>query len=143
MVGLLDVAPSVRTLKTSLGEIEVPGISMIGIVSILKDHPELIAVLQGEGDVELATIMDLGADVTASFFAAGLGYPGDVKAKEMVKTRLKPEDTLEIGIAIWEETFPKGVKGFLERLNQAMKLAGLKVELDLNSLSNLQKPVKD
>ena len=144
MTSLLDIAPSKRTVSVSFGELDVPGISILAMVTILKKHPQLLELLQkGEMDIDLNVILDLGADVAASFLAAGLGYPGDDEAEARCKN-FKPEDALDIGQAILEETFPKGAKSFLEKITKAMSSISMQAKaLESNSLNNSLKPVKD
>lgn len=144
MPNLLDIAPSNATVDVSFGTLEVPGISITGLVTILKRHPQLIELFQkGEMDIDLNVILDMGDSVAASFFAAGLGYPGDEKAEARCRT-FNPDDALDIGTKILEATFPKGPKSFLEKITKAMSSINLQaMPLDINSLNNSQKPVKD
>jgi len=134
MVGLLDIAPSNRSVKTSLGDVSVPGLSLNAIVCIIKRHPQLLEIFQSkEISIGYEKILDLGLDVAASFLAAGLGYAGDEKAEERCKN-LRPEDAIDLAEAILEESFPKGPKNFFEKVTKAMeKLSESKQPLVTNS----------
>ena len=137
MTNLLDIAPSQRMVETSFGKVHVPGLSVNALVSIIKQHPQLIDVIKGEKqEFEFNKILDLGLDVATSFLSSGLGYPGNEEAEKRCK-ELKPEDALDLGKAIMEESFPKGVKSFFEKVSKLIGPA-----LDTNSLKPLQNAVK-
>lgn len=143
MPNLLDIAPSNKVVSVSFGDVEVPGLSILGMASILKAHPQLIAIIQkGEVDLDLNVLIDLGSDVSASFFAAGLGYPGNPEAEERCRN-LNPEDALDLGQAIFEVSFPKGAKSFLEKITKAVNAVTQQARtMDMNSLNNSLNPAK-
>lgn len=144
MTGLLDIAPSNKVVETSFGSVDVPGLSINSLVSVIKKHPELLKLLQQKdmGEIGFENIMDLGLEVTASLLASGLGYAGNAEAIERCK-KLKPDDAFDIGQAILEESFPKGAKSFFDKVSRAMETINLKAQvLETNSLNNSQKPVK-
>ena len=120
MTSILDLAPSTKVVKASFGDVDVPGISITGIACILRDHPQLIGLLEHEGDLNLSDLIALGADVSASFFAAGLGFPGNTDVIEKCK-HFNPDDAIDIGLAILEVSFPNGPKSFLDKVQQAME----------------------
>lgn len=124
----------------SFGELNVPGLSINAIISIIKRHPEIIKIIQEEkADVDFQKILDLGLDVVASFLAAGLGYPGDEKAEERCKN-FKPDDAFDIGVAILDESFPNGVKSFLDKTSTLMTSA--KVQVQTTSVKPLRHAAK-
>lgn len=128
MVGLLDIAPSNKSVETSFGKVDVPGLTLNALVHVVKRHPKLFDLIQGK-TMELAftEVADLGLDVAASVLAAGLGYPGDEAAEKRCK-ELKPEDALDLGQAILEESFPNGSKSFFDKVSKAMEKVNLKTQ---------------
>ena len=118
MADLLEITPSARTVETArLGEVDVPGLSVWGLAFLVKRHPELLELIQGEGleNSDMAALVDLGVDVLTSFLAAGLGHPGDEAAEEACR-KLGPEDVWKIGHAIIEESFPDGAQSFFNKV---------------------------
>lgn len=118
MADLLEITPSARTVKTArLGEVDVPGLSVWGLAFLIKKHPELLELIQGEGlkNNDMAALVDLGVDVLTSFLAAGLGHPGEEAAEEACR-KLGPEDVWNIGHAIIEESFPDGAQSFFNKV---------------------------
>lgn len=129
MANLLEITPSTRKVKTArLGEVDVPGLSLVGLVQLFRKHPELLNKFKefqkDEVELGLQELIDLGLDFTLSFLAAGLGYPGDEKAIEQCK-HLTPEDVWNVGEAILNESFPGGVSGFFEKVVGAMQKANV------------------
>src|SRR3990172_3753025 len=128
MVGLLDIAPSNKVVEASFGNVDVPGLTLNALVSIVKRHPQLIELFQGKNmELGMDEILDLGLDVAASFLAAGLGYAGNEEAEKRCK-EFKPEDALDIGQAILDESFPKGSKSFFDKVSKAMEKINLKTQ---------------
>ena len=130
MADLLEITPSARKVQTSrFGEVDVPGLSVGGIAFLIKRHPELLDLIQGDGlaSANMNTLIDLGESVLNCFLAAGLGHPGDDKAEKLCST-LNPEDVWEIGQAIIEESFPNGAQSFFN-----------KVVATVNQFSSVQK----
>ena len=118
MADLLEITPSARTVKTArLGEVDVPGLSVWGLAFLIKKHPELLELIQGDGleNSDIGTLIDLGVEVLTSFLAAGLGHPGDKAAEEACR-KLGPDDVWNIGHAIIEESFPDGAQGFFNKV---------------------------
>lgn len=122
MADLLEITPSTRTVKTvRLGEVDVPGLSVGGIAFLIKRHPELLELIQGDGleKNDMESLIDLGESVLTSFLAAGLGHPGDENA-EKICSQLNPEDTWAIGQAVIEESFPGGAQSFFNKVVAAV-----------------------
>jgi hypothetical protein len=128
MATFLDIVPDTRIEKTSFGDVEVPGLSLQGLVTVLKRHPKLFEYFQQEEiEFSFSDILDLGEEIGCDLIAAGLGFPGDEKAIARAK-RLIPEDFLLLGIAIFEESFPSGPEAFFEQVLQLMEKAGKAME---------------
>lgn len=114
MPGLLDVAPSRKTIPVNGTLVTVTGISAEGIALVLERFPEARMMLTGK-DVSLS-IDDLFAKVpgaVATLIAAGCGYPGD-EAAEKIAAGLPVESQIELLTAIKEVTMPKGVGPFVD-----------------------------
>lgn len=132
MVDFLAVAVAPRKVKTQkYGELDVTGISVVGLASLIKSHPELIELFKKgaqEGResmmVDMNAIIDLGADFSASFLAAGLGHPGNEDAIQRCKG-MNPVDLWALGEAIIEETFPGGAKNFFTKVGEAAQKANI------------------
>lgn len=124
MADLLDIEPTPAVVKTKeYGDVNVHGLSISGLAGLVKQHPELFQLFNGEGNITLGMdeLTDLGVEVVASFLAAGLGYePNNPKALERCK-KMNPEDAFDIGTAIFDKSFPGGAANFFERVVAATK----------------------
>ena len=143
MADLLEITPSARTVKTArLGEVDVPGLSVWGLAFLVKRHPELLDLIQGDGlkNSDMNTVIDLGINVLTSFLAAGLGHPGDEAAEKACKN-LGPDDVWNIGHAIIEESFPDGAQSFFNKVVAAVNKLGSvqKTESGLQLAGNQKK----
>lgn len=135
MASILEVTASTRKVKThKYGEVEVHGLSIEGIVYLLRDHPELMALFKDEGKTDLAIeqIMSLGIEVGASFLAAGLGFPGNQDAIAKCKA-MNAEDALEIGTAVLAESFPGGAMDFFQKVTLLANQAQLSAKVTKSS----------
>lgn len=117
MATIMDAVYVPRNVQTKkYGELEVTGISIEGIVSLIKEHPRLIELFKGESmTIQIKDILDLGVDVASSFLAAGLGAPGNKEAIQKCRT-MNPEDAWDIGQAILDESFPGGAANFFQKV---------------------------
>lgn len=117
MVGLIDLAPSTRTIRVGGEDVAVFGVSAQGIAALLQQFPELQALFM-EGDVEMSpdNLMKTVPKAVAAVIAAGCGYPGDPKAIE-VASKLAVANQFALLKAILELTMPEGVGPFMEALN--------------------------
>lgn len=134
MANILDAAPVVRTVKTHrYGTLEVTGLTIEGLVYIVKAHPKLLEMFKGEKlSLDFQAILDLGLEVVASFLAAGLGHPGNEKALAKCRS-LNAEDAWSLGTAIVEESFPGGATNFFERMTEALGKQGI---VDLKAMQD-------
>ena len=128
MVDLMDVAPVAREVTThKYGKLSVYGLSFEGIISLLKNNPKLLELVQqSQSGISITPIMimGLGEDIVAAFVATGLGYPGEQKALDICK-KMNPDDMLTIITAILEETIPGGIENFSERIGRIAKSINL------------------
>lgn len=126
MANILDVSPVNRTVKTHrYGDLEVSGLSIEGLVVLVKMHPEVLDLFKGENmTLELTNMLELGLEVAAGFLAAGLGSPGNPDVIAKCKG-MNAEDVWLIGNAIVEESFPGGASNFFDRVTAIAKEKGL------------------
>ena len=117
MVGLVDIAPSTRTVRAGGADVTVTGISVLGIAALLRQFPELRGMFTGDGfRADPNTLMEMAPKAVSAIIAAGTGAPGDTKAIAIA-------DGLPVGVqfeflkAIGELTMPDGPGPLLEALN--------------------------
>lgn len=122
MVGLLDIAPSTRTVSVGGADIAVFGVSAHGIAYLITRFPELREMV-GEDleNISSDTIAKTIPDAIAAIISAGCGYPNNAEA-EAQAARLSADAQLDLLSAIIELTLPKGVGPFLEKFNGAMRV---------------------
>jgi hypothetical protein len=118
MVSLLDIADDVqKTVPIRGKDIPVHGLSANAIVALLKEFPELRALIAGRAmSLDMDQIMQLAPNVLAALIAAGTGHPGD---QQMIKAagNLATGEQFELIYAIADQTFPQGLNSFLEKLD--------------------------
>jgi len=124
MVGLVDIAPSTRTVRVGGDDVSVFGVSAKGIASLLVSFPDLQKVFVGDGVVDMTTIAGVAPDAIAAIIAAGCGSPGDPKAIEIAAT-LPAQYQANLFGAILELTLPDGIGPFVEALTGAMEKLSL------------------
>ncbi len=129
MVGLIDIAPSTRTVPVDGQDVPVYGVSAHGIAYLLSRFPELgDIVAQRETDIDPSTLMRIVPDAITSIIAAGTGYPGNQQAEE-VAGRLGADLQLDFLKVIIELTMPKGVHPFLEKFSATMQALDVSVKV--------------
>lgn len=125
MVGLLDIAPLSRKVTVGKDEVEVLGVSALGIAKLLSKFPEMRMLMTGT-DLEIGPdkMMEMVPDAISAIIAAGCGYPGDETAEAFVE-RLPAHAQLDLLGPILELTMPKGPKHFFDQLQTAIKVLGV------------------
>lgn len=126
MPGLMDVAPSFRKVTVKGVDVDIPGISSVGIAYLFTRFP-IVRELIGGKDVELdpMALAKLAPDAVAALIATGCGYVDD-KAAEEHAAKLGAEVQLDLLDAIVKETMPTGIAPFVVKLESMFK--GLGVE---------------
>lgn len=136
MVGLLDLAPSTRTVRAGGSDVAVYGVSALGIAALLSQFPALLKMFAG-GTLEAnpKAIFENAPDAVSALIAAGCGYPGN-------KDAIKKAESLPVGEqvalvnAILDLTMPQGIGPFVEEVTKLMgrlSLADLGKDPDSNS----------
>jgi len=114
MASLLDIAPSTRTVTIRGVDVDVVGISALGLAALLR-RPEFAPIKKALSDGDesalsgfsFETVLDLGPVAIGAAIAAGLGKPGDRSFEEKAQSLTLGEQG-ELLMAIFEETFPEG-----------------------------------
>ena len=121
MANLLDVAPSAELVDVRGTQVEVTGISALGLAHLLARFPELQNLLAGQGsDLSPSDVIELGIKVVSAIIAAGCGMTGSEEA-EGIAAELPLETQVDILAAIQRQTMPSGIGPFVAKL-QAMGL---------------------
>lgn len=131
MVGLLDIAPAVERVEVRGTQVDVFGISVKGIVSLIQRFPELRGLIGGES-LDVDVLMSMGGDIVAAIIAAGCGSPGDVTA-EKTACALDIGAQADLLVAILRVTMPGGVGPFVAKLSNLSSLLNLQSD-SLNSI---------
>ena len=123
MAGLLDIAPASEQVMVRGTAVEVTGISVKGIASLLGRFPQLQQLIQG-GQLEVDSLMELSGDMVAAIIAAGTGMPGHPVAEEKAAS-LGLEIQADLLEAIIRQTLPGGLGPFVARLERAGEGLGM------------------
>lgn len=120
MVGLLDLAPSTRTVRAGGGDVAVYGVSAKGIAALLVQFPQLKTLFTGgKLAVDPESIASVAPDAVSAIIAAGCGYPGDAKAIKAAE-QLPVGEQAKLLDAIVDLTMPDGPRPFVEALTALM-----------------------
>lgn len=123
MATLLDIAPATEIVEVRGAAIEVHGVSLTGLASLIYRYPQLSEMLSGQS-VDVPALLQLSGDVVASIIAAGIGAPGDA-ASEAVAGKLPLEAQADLLSAILRVTMPGGVGPFVEKLTALASSLGM------------------
>jgi hypothetical protein len=130
MVGLLDIAPSTKTVAIGDKELAVYGVSAHGIAYLIGRFPELRDLMGGTRDgqqVDALKIAKVVPDAIASIIAAGCGLPNNPDA-ETRASGLPADTQLDIVNAVLELTMPKGAGPFFAKLQHVMSAFDVSVK---------------
>lgn len=124
MVSLVDIGPSKGQVEVRGQMVDVNGLTAEHIVGILTAFPEVRKVL-AEREADLQTLVSQFPTAVAMMIAAGTGHPED-EATISVASGLGVGEQYDLMSKIFELTFPKGVKSFLDGVRAAMDSAGVR-----------------
>jgi hypothetical protein len=116
MVSLVDIVPQKRTVQIAAGELELHGLGLRQIASLLLQFPSLRNLItEAAPSVDFAELLILAPDAIASIIAEAAGQP---EATEAVAegNLLTPDEILDCLTAIQGLTFPRGIRPLLQRL---------------------------
>jgi len=133
MVSLLDIAPNKKTVTIRGSDLEVSGITADGLVHLLQTFPELQKAFAGVAieQAELKGLISRFGYTVGEIIAMGVGMQGDPSTIAFAMTQLGLGEQTEIVEKIFELTFPKGPKSFLDALARAADLAGVRGKVPL------------
>lgn len=118
MADLLDIAPStaVEVVRVDGKRINVRGVSVDAIASIVARFPELKALVSGGlGDNLVPRLIEGCGAAIGPIIAAGCGHLAD-ETYEQHAAKLLPEYQLKFLTSIFRLTFPNGIGSFVEAL---------------------------
>lgn len=116
MPGLLDIAPSTKTVTVQGQPVAVHGLSAEGIAYILARFSVARELFAGRDvNLDADAIAKLAPEAVNAIIAAGTGYPNNPEA-EAVAAKLPAGTQLDLLAAIVEVTMPGGVGPFVEKL---------------------------
>lgn len=118
MADLLDIAPStaIEVVKIEGLRVNVRGVSVDGIASIVARFPEVRSLVSGGvGDSLIPRLIEGCGAAIGPIIAAGCGHLAD-EIYEQHAAKLLPEYQLKLLKAIFGLTFPNGIGSFVEAL---------------------------
>lgn len=125
MPGLLDIAPTGRTVTVHGTAVTITGVSAAGLAALIGRFAAIRTLLEG-GTLDLSPddLFRMGPEAVAAIVAAGTGAAGDPKA-EAVAASLSLSEQAELLDAILEATLPDGLGNLLARLEAAARRVGV------------------
>lgn len=123
MVGLLDIAPLTEKVAVGGVEVEVKGLGLDAICSLLDRFPEVRKALATQRIDDVMSIIGVGGDVSAAIIAAGCGKISDKKYEDHAN-QLDIDTQTALIAAIVRLTLKNGLSPLVERLNQIGLLVG-------------------
>lgn len=124
MVSLVDIGPSKAQVEVRGQHVDVNGLTASHIVGILMTFPEVRKIV-AEKDADLQILISQFPLAVGLIIAAGTGHEGEQETID-VAMALSAGEQYDIISKIWELTFPKGVKSFLDGVQAAMRAAGVR-----------------
>lgn len=116
MAKLGDIIPAqhriVLPIEGGEQEVDVRGLSLQDIASLMARYPDVIASFDG-GNVSALTLLKMGPQVVAAVMAMACGAPNDEAAENALMT-LPLGTQVEIADIIIKETMPNGVGPFVQ-----------------------------
>lgn len=125
MVSILDIGRISKNVKIQGTDVPTYGITAQALVGILLNFPQLRKViaeksLDGDG---LTEIVMQAPEAAAQIMAAGLDHPDDPQYIAWASKRSIGEQ-FELLSAIVSQTFPQGIKSFMDAVQHALDSAG-------------------
>lgn len=123
---LTDIVNAKRIVETGSGPLEVVGLSVEDIITLLQRFPDAQKLLEFKSG-KAEEITKLGPDVLAAIVATATGSTND-REQEDAARRLPVGVLTEIVVAVVEATLPNGIGPFAEKLlelTRAMEGPGL------------------
>jgi hypothetical protein len=139
MVGLVDIAPAVEKIDCGGVSVEVYGVSVRGVASLLARFPDLRKLMSGL-EVEPDSLVSMAPDAVAAIIAAGVGKPGDPET-EAIADRMPVDVQADLLSAILRLTMPRGLGPFADKLAKLgdILVPGQSVEAQATTLRKASK----
>lgn len=123
MVSLVDIVPQTRTVQIAAGELELRGLGLRQIASLLLQFPSLRNLLtEGAPELDVDMLLTMAPEAIATIIAEAAGQPNAIDA--IADGLLTPDEVLDCLTAISDLTFPRGVRPLLEKLARAGLVGG-------------------
>jgi hypothetical protein len=124
MVSLVDIGPSKGQVEVRGQMVDVNGLTASHIVGILMAFPEVRKIL-AEKEADLQMLISQFPLAVGMMIAAGTGH-ADEEEHIAIAQQLGVGDQFDLMSKIFELTFPKGAKSFLDGVRAAMASAGVR-----------------
>jgi len=125
VVSLVDIVNAPQEVEIQGHKLKVRGISGEGVAYLLVDFPELrLAMINKGEDLTPETLLRIAPKAVASIIAAGIGQQGD-KATIDAARILPLGDQIALLGPIVKQTFPRGIRSFLEALEEFSREVGV------------------
>jgi hypothetical protein len=129
MVSLLEIGPLTDTVQIRGTDLTVSGLTAKDLFDLMQEYPELQYVLAGQNltDDLVKTLMGRASHTLGMIMAMGLNERGDNQTEVVLfaMTKLTAGEQADLITAIAKLTFPKGIKSFVESLQEAADSAGV------------------
>lgn len=126
MASLLDLVVKTETVSVGGMDIQVQGVSVAMIASMMQRFPSLRALLSGDA-VNVGAIMASGDKIVGAVIAAGCGKPGD-EAYEAKALDLPIDMQVDLIAAILKATMPGGFGPLAAKIGQLGSGFGISAE---------------
>lgn len=111
---LTDIVAFKRTIRVGEQSVDVRGLTVTDIATLLDRFPELSGMFDGVA-IDTKTVVSLAQPLAAAIIAAGSGSLGDAEQEQAAALLPVGVQTEFIG-AILELTLPNGIGPFVERM---------------------------
>ena len=115
MAGLVDIVPAIETVEVRGQQLEVTGLTVEGIGSLLMRFPELRKMFETRS-LDVEALLKSSDKLIAAVIAAGTGSAAN-RAAEKAANGLSLGEKAEVVAAIIRVTMPKGVGPFVRLMD--------------------------
>jgi hypothetical protein len=120
MASLLDIAPIKRKVPVMGQELEVGGLSALGIAHLLQRIPEVRKMLSGmDFEFTMERLVEAVPEAAGVIIASACGYEGNDEA-EAAANRIPLGEQVEILETVLDLTIPGGLAPFVKKLRSLM-----------------------
>ncbi len=109
-ISFLDLAPVMRPVAIAAGELDVRGLSAHDLAALFVEFPQIAGALDGEGVLNISSLMQAGPDFVAAAIAVGAGHP-DAQGRAIARS-LSASDQFKLLKEIAAASMPEGLADF-------------------------------